>query len=74
MLTYTECTNIALKRNPNVNACYEYDNAYRFIEKSNIEITGDFEVVVLKETGKAMGWVSYMNEFHPAADLKEISF
>ena len=73
-LTYTECKNIALERNPKVNACFEYDNAYRFFEKSDIEITGDFEAVVLKETGKVMGWVSYLNEFHPAADLKEISF
>ena len=74
MLTYAECKNIALERNPKVNACYEYDNAYRFFEKTNIEITGDFDVVVLKETGTAMGWVSYMNKFNPATVLKEISF
>ena len=72
--TYSECKKIALEKNPKVNACYEYDNAYRFFEESNEEITGDFEVVVLKESGKAMGWVQYMFAFHPSKDLNRIEF
>ena len=50
-MTYQECKAIALENNPNVNACYEYDNAYRFFEKCDIEVVGDFEVVVLDKEG-----------------------
>ena len=73
-LTYSECKKIALDKNPNVNACYEYDNAYRFVEKSDEEIDGDFEVVVLKENGRAMGWVQFLDFCRPTTDLNEIKF
>ena len=73
-MTYPECKKIALEKNPNVNACYEYDNAYRFVEKSEEEVVGDFEVVVLKENGKVMGWVQYLFAYKPAPELKEIEF
>ena len=73
-MTYQECKAIALENNPNVNACYEYDNAYRFFEKCDIEVVGDFEVVVLKENGKAMGWVQYLFSYNPTTELNEIEF
>ena len=73
-LTYSECKKIALEKNPDVNACYEYDNAFRFVEKTDVEIIGDFDVVVLKETGKTMGWVQYLFDYKPTTDLNEIDF
>ncbi|MBO4893906.1 MAG: hypothetical protein J5562_03200 [Clostridia bacterium] len=73
-LTYSECKKIALEKNPKLNACYEYENAYRYFEKTDVETDGDFEVVVLKETGRTMGRVQYMIDFSPPTDSKEIGF
>ncbi len=66
MISYEEAKKVALQRNENVNACLEYETAYRFYNESEqefMEPAGD--VVVLKKDGKAMGLTEFIIEYRP---------
>ena len=73
MLTYDEAKEIALGRNDRVNACNEYAKAYHFFYETEEEIDGDSGVVVLKDTGKAIGFISFILDYHPEKTPKRIA-
>ncbi len=73
MTTYKEAKEIALKANKRVNTCREYDKAYHFFEKE-YDGEGDNGVIVLKETGRAINWISFILNYHPEKNPKEIEF
>lgn len=73
-ITYEEAKEIALKLSKKVNACKEYNKAYHFYKYDTEIITGDCGVVVLKDTGRAISFVSFLMDYHPERTPKEIEF
>lgn len=73
MITYKEAKAIALKANKRVNACREFEKAYHFYEKDD-DSDGGFGVVVLKDTGRTIGWTSFILNHNPEKNPKEIKF
>lgn len=73
MIDYTKAKEIALNLNSRVNTCNEYQKAYHFFIKDNDSV-GDNGVVVLKSSGKAIDWVSFILKFHPEKTPKSIEF
>jgi hypothetical protein len=73
MITYEQAKETALKANKRVNACREYEKAYHFVDK-DYDGEGDNGVVVLKETGRAITWISFILNHHPEKNPKEIAF
>ena len=76
MITYEQAKEIAVKASKKVNACNEYEKAYHFFKKLNDGefIEGDNGVVVLKETGRAINWISFILDYHPEKSPKQIEF
>ena len=73
MITYEQAKEIALKANKRVDTCREFKDAYHFIEKES-DSDGDNGVVVLKESGRAVTWISFILNYHPEKNPKEIVF
>lgn len=73
-ITYEEAKKRGLALNDSVNACKEYSKAYNFYKYDTEIITGDCGVVVLKETGRAISLVSFLMDYHPEKNPKEIEF
>lgn len=74
MITYEQAKEIALSKNKRVNTCHEYKDGYLFFEKTDIEIDGDCGVVVLKETGRAIHFTSFILNYSPERNPKIIEF
>ena len=75
MITYEEAKKLALQRNGNVNACLEYETAYRFYDETEGELmepAGD--VVVLKKDGRVMGLTEFILEYRPDRKFKKRAF
>ena len=75
MLTYEEAKKLALQRNKKVNACLEYETAYRFYDETERELmepAGD--VVVLKGDGKVMGLTEFILEYCPKRTFVKRAF
>ncbi len=53
------------------NSCNEYKLGWHFFNKTKEEVTGDAGAVILKETGKAISFVSFL-EYHPEVHPKKI--
>ena len=73
MVTYEQAKEIAVKANKKVNTCNEYKKAYHFFNKENDSV-GDNGVVVLKENGRAINWITFILDYHPEKTPKEIKF
>ena len=73
MISYDLAKQKALELNSDVNACYEYDNAYNFFDKNEVG-AGDTSVVILKEDGKALNFVNYILDYAISNEKKEIEF
>lgn len=73
MISYEDAKKIALELNSDVNACYEFDNAYRFLDK-NDDSTGDKSVIILKEDGRALNYVNYIQDYATSNKMKGIEF
>ena len=50
MISYEDAKDKALELNSDVNTCYEFDNAYRCLDK-NDDSDGDKSVIILKDDG-----------------------
>ncbi|MBQ9709211.1 MAG: hypothetical protein IJV67_01125 [Clostridia bacterium] len=76
MVTYEQAKEIAVKANKKVNTCNEYKKAYHFFKKLNEDeiVEGDNGVVVLKENGRAINWITFILDYHPEKNPKEIQF
>lgn len=72
-MKYEQAKEIALKLNDKVNSCREYEKAYHFTEKEN-DRDGDNGVVVLKQTGRAINWITFILDYRPEKNPKEIEF
>lgn len=60
MISYESAKRLALKLDPRVNACREYDKGYFFFEKSDVDKDNDAGIAIAKDTGKAMSWFSFI--------------
>lgn len=73
-MKYEEAKAIALKLNKRFNACREFVKGYHFYEKTDEEIDGDFGAVILKANGRAVNWITFILDYHPEKNPKEIEF
>lgn len=73
MISYEDAKDKALELNSDVNTCYEFDNAYRFLDK-NDDSVGDKSVIILKEDGRALNYVNYILDYTTSNEMKEIEF
>ena len=73
MISYDLAKQKALELNSDVNTCYEFNNAYRFLDK-NDEGVGDKSVIILKKDGKALNYVNYILDYATSNEMKEIIF
>ena len=75
MLSYEEAKQIALQRNPQVNAAMEYKAGFRFWQEREEEMDGGVsDFVVRKISGKVMPWISFMVQYHPERRGKKRTF
>lgn len=73
MITYKQAKKIALELNDEINTCNEYDIAYHFFNKDDNSV-GDKSIVILKETGEAINFTSFIIDYLPNKETKEIEF
>lgn len=73
MISYEDAKKKALELNSDVNACYDFNNAYSFLDK-NDDSTGDKSVIILKEDGRALNYVDYILDYATSNKMKEIEF
>lgn len=73
MISYDLAKQKALELNSEVNACYEFNNAYRFLDK-NDDSDGDKSVIILKKDGKALNYINYILDYATSNEMKEIKF
>lgn len=73
MISYDLAKQKALELNNDVNTCYEFNNAYRFLDK-NDDSDGDKSVIILKKDGKALNYVNYILDYATSNEMKEIKF
>lgn len=71
MVTFDEAYKIAISLTHNIDSCNEYEKAYHFFKKNN-DIDGDAGPVVLKENGKAISFVSFL-DYKPERTPKKIT-
>ena len=74
MITYADAKTKALDLNGRVNACNEYAKAFHFFHKTNEEVDGDAGVVIIKETGRAINFPSFILNYHPERKPKRVEF
>ena len=70
MVTYEEALKIALSKRPDINTCHEYDKGYWFFDKY-YDGEGDSFIVVTKDTGETMNFVSFIHKYHPNPKFKK---
>lgn len=73
-MNYQEAKKKALTLDDKVNGCREYKNAYHFYQKDGEEVVGDFDIVILKSNGKAIGLTQFIIDYLPEKNPKEIDF
>lgn len=73
MITYKQAKKIALELNDEINTSHEYDIAYHFFNKDDNSV-GDKSIVILKETGEAINFTSFIIDYLPNKETKEIEF
>lgn len=73
MISYDLAKQKALELNSDVNTCYEFNNAYRFLDK-NDDSDGDKSVIILKKDGKTLNYVNYILDYATSNEMKEIKF
>lgn len=71
-MTYKKAKQLALGMNHKFNACREFEKAYHFYKKSDVETDGDFGAVILKDDGRAINWVDFILNYHPETNPKEL--
>lgn len=59
MVNYEDALAIAREKKRNVEICTEYENAFVFGSKNPGSIGGDSPVVILKETGEAVNFLTW---------------
>ncbi len=64
-MTLEEALTIANEVYGDVNVCYEYKKAYHFIYETDDEIDGENGVVIIKESGDAIGWMEFITDYMP---------
>ena len=75
MITYTDAKAKALFINKRINACKEFNLAYHFYCKNDQkERTLDNDIVILKETGKIINFSTFILDYHPEKNPREIAF
>lgn len=74
-MLYEDAKKIALQFNSNFNSCREYENAYHFFDKNETDsVGGNSEIVILKETGESISFTSFILDYKPKTNPKDIDF
>ena len=73
MVTFEEALEKARSIEKVVNGCIEYDKGYLFFDENYDGDGGDDGVVIVKEDGKAIGFVSFLCNYHPDPKFKKRS-
>lgn len=72
MVSYEFALKKAKRLKKNVDHCEEDELAYTFFSKEDESmIGGDGPVTILKESGEAINFVSFIDEYHPGRPIKE---
>lgn len=71
-MTLEKAISIAKGTGCKFNACDEYDKGYRFFDTES-DADGDCGVVVIKESGRAIGFVTFLLNYSPEVTPKHIS-
>lgn len=70
-MTFEEAISIAKKTGCKFNACDEYEKGYRFFDNES-DADGDCGVVIIKENGRAINFVSFIFDYSPENTPKHI--
>lgn len=62
---------IACRADGRVDACNEYERAFHFFRR-DYDGEGYDGVVVLKDTGKVISWMTFLTECHPKPTFKAL--
>ena len=73
-MNYEQAKEMALSLNSSFNACHEYKIAYHFFEKTDVDVDGESGAVILKQSGKAINFISFILDYHPEKNPVEIEF
>jgi len=73
-ITYKQAKKIALRYNKDFNGCIEYAQGYYFYVKDVDAVGGGYDVVVLKENGRAVPMSEFILQYSLCSKSKEIKF
>ena len=75
MLSYEEAKQIALQRDPQVNAAMEYKAGYRFWQEREEEMDGGVsDFVVIRAGGRIVPWIEFVFKCRPERRGKKRRF
>lgn len=70
-ITFEQAKKRALSISDKFNICYEYKDAYHFFDTNDSDVIGALEIVILKESGKEIGFTSFLLDYHPERNPKK---
>lgn len=74
-MLYEQAKEIALQFNSKFNSCKEYKLAFYFYDKNEPDcVGGNSDLVVLKENGETLSTTTFILDYKPATNPKEIDF
>ena len=65
MITFKEAEKIAFSKASGMTVCDEYKEAYRFFNPEDDTDGCGGDIVILKETGRAITFVQFIQNYHP---------
>lgn len=71
-MTFEEAKKQAMKLVDGVNVCDEYKDAYHFFHDGNQEVDGEYGVVIMKDSGKELSWITFIMDYKPETNPKRI--
>ena len=75
MINYEQAKQIALQRDPQVNAALEYKAGYRFWQEREEEMDGGVsDFVVIRAGGRIVPWIEFIFKYHPERRGKKRKF
>ena len=70
-MTFEEAKKKALQLRPDIDNCTEYDDAFVFGRLDDDNIGGSEPVVIIKETGMAIGMTEYITSKNDLIEIKD---
>ncbi len=73
MIRYDFAKKKALEIDDKVNACIEFDIGHKFFDQNDNRV-GDQSIVILKENGNAISFMTFLTDYEPNNKFKKIEF